>query len=124
MTHTVHLQFEDYNPVALQRLCGALDNNLNTLAHRLEVQISRRFDYFTFSGSLAHVARNALVSLMDIAEERDLSDDDINLAAVEAKTNDKQHIEKIMKITLIIFIPSAVALADVHHAKTVIFALC
>ena len=49
---------------------------------------------FTFSGSLAHVARNALVSLMDIAEERDLSDDDINLAAVEAKTNDKQHIEK------------------------------
>ena len=94
MTHTVHLQFEDYNPVALQRLCGVLDNNLNTLAHRLEVQISRRFDYFTFSGSLAHVARNALVSLMVIAEERDLSDDDINLAAVEAKTNDKQHIEK------------------------------
>lgn len=94
MTHTVHLQFEDYNPVALQRLCGALDDNLHTLAHSLDVQISRRFDHFTFSGSLAHAARNALVALMDIAEQRELSDDDINLAAIEAKTSDAQHVQK------------------------------
>lgn len=94
MSHTVHLQFEDYNPIALQRLCGALDNNLNMLAQILAVQISRRFDHFTFSGSLAHAARNALVALMDIAEQRELSDEDINLAAVEAKTHDSKHIEK------------------------------
>lgn len=94
MSHTVYLQFEDYNPIALQRLCGALDNNLNTLAQILAVQISRRFDHFTFSGSLAHAARNALVALMDIAEQRELSDEDINLAAVEAKTHDSKHIEK------------------------------
>ncbi len=94
MTHTVHLQFEDYNPVALQKLCGALDDNLNTLAQTLDVQISRRFDHFTFSGSLAHAARNALVALMDIAEQRDVSDEDIHLAAVEAKAADANHVEQ------------------------------
>ncbi|MCG7656185.1 PhoH family protein [Wielerella bovis] len=94
---TVHLQFEDYDPIALQRLCGALDDNLTALAHILDTQISRRFDHFTFSGSHAHAARNALVNLMDIAEQRDLSDEDINLAAVEAKTADSQHIEKTDK---------------------------
>ena len=64
---TTHLQFEDYDPIALQRLCGALDSNLHTLSHALnDTQISRRFDRFTFSGSLAHAARAALTALMDI----------------------------------------------------------
>lgn len=93
MSHTAHLQFEDYHPAALQRLCGALDNHLHTLAQTLSVQISRRFDHFTFSGSLAHVARHALIALMDIAQERDLTDEDINLAAVEARTKDGEPIE-------------------------------
>ncbi|MDO4433427.1 MAG: PhoH family protein [Alysiella sp.] len=94
---TVHLQFEDYDPLALQRLCGALDDNLQTLSRILDTQISRRFDHFTFSGSHAHATRNALVALMEIAEQRELSDEDINLAAVEAKTADNQHIEKTDK---------------------------
>lgn len=94
MSHTVHLQFEDYHPLALQRLCGALDEHLHTLAQHLGVQISRRFDHFTFSGSLAHAARQALVSLMEIAQTRELNGEDINLAAVQARTNDEQHVEK------------------------------
>ena len=91
---TTHLQFQDYDPAALQRLCGALDGNLHTLSHALDTQISRRFDHFTFSGSHAHAARAALVALMDIAETRELEDGDINLAAVEAKTQDAAHQEK------------------------------
>ena len=91
---TTHLQFQDYDPAALQRLCGALDGNLLALSHALDTQISRRFDHFTFSGSHAHAARAALIALMDIAETRELEDGDINLAAVEAKTQDAAHQEK------------------------------
>lgn len=94
MAHTVHLQFEDYNPIALQRLCGALDSNINHLAQTLDVQISHRFDHFTCSGSLAHAARHALIALMDIAAQRELNNEDINLAAIEARTHDTQHVEK------------------------------
>lgn len=91
MSYTVHFQFEDYSPIALQRLCGALDDNLHALAQSLNVQISRRFDYFSFVGESAHAARDALVALMEVAKQRDLSNEDINLAAVEARTSNSCH---------------------------------
>ncbi|MDO4227876.1 PhoH family protein, partial [Neisseria sp.] len=94
MSHTVHLQFENIDNAVLQRLCGALDANLNTLARALDIQISRRFSDFTFLGELAHAGRRALLSLADTAEKRDLEDSDIQLAAVEAKTADAAHQEK------------------------------
>ena len=50
MTHTVHLQFEEIDNTVLQRLCGALDSNLETLGKALDIQISRRFEHFTFMG--------------------------------------------------------------------------
>ena len=73
----------------LQRLCGALDSNLATLGKALDIQISRRFGNFTFMGSLAHAGRNALLALAAVAEKGDVSDNDIRLAAVEAKTADE-----------------------------------
>ncbi len=89
MTHTVHLQFEDIDNAVLQRLCGALDGHLDTLGKALDIQISRRFGNFTFMGKLAHAGRNALLSLATVAEKSELSDNDIQLAAVEAKTADE-----------------------------------
>ena len=89
MSHTTHLQFEDIDNAVLQRLCGALDSNLATLGKALDIQISRRFGNFTFMGSLAHAGRNALLSLAAVAEKGDVSDNDIRLAAVEAKTADE-----------------------------------
>ena len=89
MSHTTHLQFEDIDNAVLQRLCGALDNNLATLGKALDIHISRRFGNFTFMGSLAHAGRNALLSLAAVAEKGDVSDNDIRLAAVEAKTADE-----------------------------------
>ena len=75
----------------MQRLCGALDANLHTLARALEVEISRRFDQFTFLGEPAHAARRALEALALLAQSRDISDNDIQLAAVEAKTADAHY---------------------------------
>ncbi|MDO4879127.1 MAG: PhoH family protein [Neisseria sp.] len=91
MTHTVHLQLKDVDNNVLQRLTGPLDVHLTTLGKALDVQISRRFEYFTFIGNQAHAGRRALVGLAALAESRDLSDEDIQLAAVEAKTADEQY---------------------------------
>ena len=94
MTHTVHLQFEDIDNTVLQRLCGALDGNLEALGKALDIQISRRFEHFTFMGELAHAGRRALLALAEAAEQGDLDDNAIRLAAVEAKTADNKHEEK------------------------------
>ncbi len=93
MTHTVHLQFENIDNLVLQRLIGALDSNVNLLAKALDIQISRRFADFTLMGELAHAGRRALLALAEQAEQGDLSEHDIQLAAVEAKTQDAQHQE-------------------------------
>ena len=95
MTHTVHLQFEDIDNTVLQRLCGALDGNLEALGKALDIQIGRRFEHFTFMGELAHAGRRALLALAEAAEQGDLDDNAIRLAAVEAKpptTNTKKNI--------------------------------
>ncbi|MDO5059284.1 MAG: PhoH family protein [Neisseria sp.] len=92
MSHTVHLQFDDIDNTVLQRLTGALDGNLALLGKALDIQISRRFSHFTFFGNLAHAGRRAVLILADLAETRDLEEADIQLAAVEAKTQDeKEH---------------------------------
>lgn len=88
MTHTVHLQLAELDNSSMQRLTGALDSNLGILAKALELDISRRFSEFTLLGEQAHAGRRALQSLAQLAQRRDLSPDDIQLAAVEAKTAD------------------------------------
>lgn len=94
MSHTVHLQFDDIDNTTLQRLCGVLDENLQLLAKTLNISISRRFAEFTFLGELAHAGRAAMILLADVAQSRELSAEDINLAAVEARTHDSQHVQK------------------------------
>ena len=96
MTHTVHLQFEDIDNTVLQRLCGALDGNLEALGKALDIQISRRFEHFTFMGELAHAGRRALLALAEAAEQGDLDDNAIRLAAVDAM--EKHQIERIVLV--------------------------
>ena len=94
MSHTVHLKFEEIDNTVLQRLCGPLDENLEKLGKALEVEIGRRFAEFTFIGNHAHAAREALLRLAELSERRDLDDNDIRLAAVEAKTVDEAFVPK------------------------------
>ena len=54
MTHTVHLHLEETDNLALQRLCGSFDNNIDILAKALDIHISRRYEHFTFNGAFAH----------------------------------------------------------------------
>ena len=94
MSHTVHLKFEEIDNTVLQRLCGPLEENLEKLGKALEVEIGRRFAEFTFIGNHAHAAREALLRLAELSERRDLDDNDIRLAAVEAKTADEAFVPK------------------------------
>ena len=88
MTHTVQKQFELDNN-SLQNLCGALDGNLEILAKALDISISRRFDDFTLIGNFADAGVRALEALSLTASIRSLTDNDIQLAAVEAKTENQ-----------------------------------
>nr|CBA10071.1 putative ATP-binding protein in pho regulon [Neisseria meningitidis alpha275] len=65
MTHTVHLHLEETDNLALQRLCGSFDNNLDLLAKALDIHISRRFEHFTFNGAFAHAGKRALLKLLE-----------------------------------------------------------
>ena len=123
MTHTVHLQFEEIDNTVLQRLCGALDSNLEALGKALDIQISRRFEHFTFMGELAHAGRRALLSLAEAAEKGDLDDNAISLAAVEAKPQMK-NTKKNTTTNNTISAPNAAASAAVPRAKTAISAPC
>ncbi|WP_118786931.1 PhoH family protein [Neisseria lactamica] len=94
MIHTVHLHLEETDNLALQRLCGSFDSNLDSLAKALDIHISRRFEHFTLNGAFAHAGKRALLKLLETAQTRDLDDNDIRLAAVEAQTEDAGHQEK------------------------------
>lgn len=88
MSHTLHTDLPHLDNLSMQRLCGALDNNIQSLAKALDIQISRRFNQFTLLGDRAHAGRHALQTLATLAQNQDISDHDIQLAAIEAKTAD------------------------------------
>ena len=81
-----HLNLPDLDTLALQRLCGALDENLQLLGKALAVQIIRRHHSFSVSGSLATQAISAIQQLSEIAKEREITQEDIQLSAVAVKT--------------------------------------
>lgn len=87
MSQTSHHQLTEINNIALQRLCGVLDQHINSLAKALDLTITRHFDNFTLSGDQVKLGITALENLAAIARDRDLEDSDIQLAAVEAKTS-------------------------------------
>lgn len=81
-----HLKLPDTDTLTMQRLCGALDENLAALGRALEIHISRRHHDFSLSGHLAEAGVTALQHLAAVAAERELDRDDIQLAAVAART--------------------------------------
>lgn len=87
MSQTSHYQLKEIDNTALQRLCGVLDQHIINLGKALNLTITRHFDQFTLTGELVNQGICALENLAKIAQERDLEDSDIQLAAVEAKTN-------------------------------------
>lgn len=94
MTYTVHLALDNIGNTALQRLAGPLDAHLDALGKALGIQASRRFADFTLTGAHAHAGRRALEALAELAQNREIDENDISLAAVEAKAADASHQQK------------------------------
>ena len=74
------------NPT-LQRLCGPLDGHLHALGKALDVQVSRQLGEFSFSGTAAAAAVLACDQLATIAQTRELTEADIQLAAIAASAH-------------------------------------
>ena len=73
----------------LNRLCGALDENLRQIETALEVSIARRGDHFSVQGETHKVelARQVLQDLYQDAQH-DISLEKLQLGLIEAMRND------------------------------------
>ncbi|MBP6562712.1 MAG: PhoH family protein [Neisseriaceae bacterium] len=87
MSLILHHQLAELDNQSLQRLCGTLDEHIKTLAQALQISISRRLAEFTFSGAQAQSGVVALNELVEIAQNRELTLTDIQMAAIDAKSH-------------------------------------
>ena len=71
------------NNQQLANLCGPLDANLRQIADGLDIEISRQGNRFTLHGAHAEAASKMLFAFHELAAQRSLSVDDIQLGLVE-----------------------------------------
>ncbi|MCV2509249.1 MAG: hypothetical protein N4Q32_02285 [Neisseriaceae bacterium] len=76
------IDFKDIDNNTLQRLCGILDQNLQSISKKLDIKITRQLNHFTISGDQSKLGILALYRLMKLAEKRDLNNEDIHLTLV------------------------------------------
>ena len=88
-TSAVQFSLEPADNARLNRLCGALDENLRQIETALEVVISRRDRHFSVRGE-AHRAGLARKVLQDFYQDakRDISLEELQLGLIEAMRND------------------------------------
>lgn len=81
---TLHFTPQPIDNVRLANLCGPLDENLRQIAEALDVNIVRRNDRFTVTGTNAHSAIEILEIFYAVANKI-VSVNDIQLALVEMR---------------------------------------
>lgn len=91
---TLHVSLTNLDNQALQRLCGVLDDHIVQIAKGLDITINRRFEHFTLMGAAAHEGKRVLLALSELAQQRDIDNNDIRLATVEAHAADECFVEK------------------------------
>lgn len=74
------------NNLALQRLCGNLDEHLKLIAEKLNISIHRHGSHFTIKGTLADQAVIALEALYQITQTRELILDDIQMTLIHTQS--------------------------------------
>lgn len=85
----VKLNLEGTNQ-QLANLCGPLDENLTQIANGLDLEIGRQGHKLTLRGAHAEAASTMLFALHDLAAQRALSIDDIQLSLVEIGVGRKE----------------------------------
>lgn len=82
----ITLAFDDVDALSLQRLSGAMDAHLAQLARVLNGHIRRRLNGFEIEAEHPEPFVAAISQLLELARSRELTDEDIHLAAISAKT--------------------------------------
>jgi phosphate starvation-inducible PhoH-like protein len=87
MNDTVNLSFEPVDNARLANLCGAFDENLRQIETALEVNIARRGERFTISGSQAGLARQVMERFY-LEAKNDISLERLQLGLIECMKHD------------------------------------
>ena len=85
MNASVTFSLDAQDQLTLQRLSGPLGANFDALSKSLNLEIRRAADALLIRGEDAAVGHACLQQLLTLAEQRDLTDTDIQLAVVAAK---------------------------------------
>ena len=85
MSNTMTFALDNQDQLTLQRLSGPLGANFDALSKSLNVEIRRAADALLIKGEDAAVAMACLQQLLSLAQQRELTDTDIQLAVVAAK---------------------------------------
>ena len=88
-TPVIQFSLEPADNARMNRLCGALDENLRQIETALEVIIARRGEHFSVRGELrkAELARQVLQNFYQDAKH-DISLEKLQLGLIEAMHND------------------------------------
>ena len=85
MSNTVTFALDNQDQLTLQRLSGPLGANFDALSKSLNVEIRRAADALLIKGEDATVAMACLQQLLGLAQQRELTDTDIQLSVLAAK---------------------------------------
>ena len=85
MSNTVTFALDNQDQLTLQRLSGPLGANFDALSKSLNVEIRRAAEELLIKGDDAEVGLACLQQLLSLAQQRELTDTDIQLAVVAAK---------------------------------------
>ena len=82
-----HHHIHNDDNLALQRLCGALDEHISLLARVLDVKIVRKLSDFMITGLKAALAGEVLDALFVLAKKQEITPEDIHLMVVSVQTH-------------------------------------
>lgn len=86
MPLTLYHQLSPHNNLALQRLCGSLDEHIKLLAQSLNLSICRHGINFTLTGKQAYQAISILDALYQITQKQELSLEEIQMMLIQTQT--------------------------------------
>lgn len=87
MENIEKINLEGIDNIALQRLCGVLDQNLEQIGKQLELKITRQRQYLLISGKQAQLGVSLVHHLLKIARQKDIGAQEIHLATIALAHN-------------------------------------
>ena len=128
MSTAVTFALNNQDQLTLQRLSGPLGANFDALSKSLNVEIRRAAEELLIKGEDADVGLACLQQLLSLAQQRELTDTDIQLAVVAAKAQqvseqvqnefrERERERLTMKNSNTVSAPSVAILQAAPHAK-------